>query len=97
MGKRDPTQKARLVRSLRAQALEDLQEGTLLFRDALLKPPACLRGASLYLVLISTKGSGPSTARKVCTEAKVWPLVPVGNMAPSAKQRVLESLPERIK
>lgn len=94
---RDPTQKARSIRGQRAHVLERLQRGEFSLREAIRKPPACLNGATLYLVLVSSKGMGPKTAKSVCLEAKVWPLLNMGTILPHTRERILEALPERIK
>lgn len=89
--------KARTIRQQRSLELERLRRGEISLREVLRRPPACLKGATLYLVLISSKGVGPKTAKAVCLEAKVWPLLLVGSMHRITVLRILEVLPERIK
>ena len=97
MTDRYPIESARSLRTQRASIFSDLEEGTYSLRDALLKPPVALKGATVYSVLISAEGMGPQTAKKVLLETQIWPLLPLGQLAKDRRIQLIEALPERIK
>lgn len=88
---------ARKRRAARAAGLKALRRGRLPVREALTDVPKALRSCPVYVVLGAAPGMGPQSIRKVLEErAKVWPLIPLGELTEMQRQAILDHLPERV-
>lgn len=95
--KKDIAYEARLVRRRRLEVLAQLESGAVDILDLLEQPPAELKGADLWDVLVKVPGLGRQGVRGTCERAAVWPHLTVGTLLPEEIKRLYESLPDRVK
>lgn len=92
-----PIDKARKIRAARASTLENLENGSLDLVETLRSPPRVLRNATLYDILVAAKTLGPTGAKTTLEGAGLWPLLSLGEVSSTARERIIENLPPRFR
>lgn len=89
--------KARKQRSQIAQTFAALDNGQIAATNVLRTPPPCLGRVRVYNVLRRIPHLNQSGAENVLLKAKVWPLTTMDNLTNEERDRIISSLPPRVK
>ena len=92
-----PIHEARRLRAAKAYTLDRLEDGSLDLEAVLRKPPRALRNTTLYDILVATKSLGPTGAKTTLEGAGLWPMLSLGEISSTARERIIENLPPRFR
>jgi hypothetical protein len=89
--------KARKIRRHRATAFMMLEDGKISVEDVLDGEYPVLDGVDIWDVLRRSHKLGRDGARKILTDADVWPHKRVFQLTPVERERILRHLPPRAR
>lgn len=89
--------KARKIRRHRATAFLMLEDGKITVEDVLSGDYPVLEGVDIWDVLRRSHKLGRAGARKVLTNAEVWPHKRVNSLTDEEKAQLLKNLPPRAR
>lgn len=96
MPRSSDTTRAHEARSERSEILLEIEKGTRQIVDVIQDPPAALRGADLYPVLMRVPKLGRKGVEDCCTRARVWPHIKLGELTRYEQKQLIICLPERV-
>ncbi len=97
MAAHNSIERARAARARKAKALADLKDGRISLTAVLISPPSALRSCTLWSVLITTHNLGPTGARKVCEDSKIFAETTLRDLTPKQRLSVVKHLPKRVR
>lgn len=77
--------------------LDQIKEGERSVREVLLKNPVSMRSVRLWTLLCKAPHFGEKGVKKSLEMANVWPTTRLGNLNQEERERVVASLPSRVK
>lgn len=89
--------RGRRIRQLIASERRALRRGDIHIEEALRNPSDALKRLPIYIALREAPKLGEKSAQKLCERFDVWPLEPLGKMAPREREEIADALPERVR